>query len=196
MMIEAHPLYWPQGQERTISFLRQQSKFKSTFAVARDELLREVERLRGRCFRGGDPILSTNVALRQDGLPYANQREPDDPGVAVYFEYKKKQMCFACDKYRKVWENMVAIRKTIEAIRGIERWGSSDMMERAFQGFAALPPASDQAWWDVLGISRHAARHEIESAYRRRRSETHPDHGGNADEFHRVTRVYEEAVSA
>ena len=32
-----------------------------------------------------DLILSMNVDLRRDGLPYANYKEPIDPGVAVYF---------------------------------------------------------------------------------------------------------------
>ncbi len=109
--ISAYPLYWPEGWKR--SRHQENSKFKSGFGAARDEMLREIERLRGKYSRK-EPILSTNVGLRQDGLPYANQREPEDSGVAVYFEYNKQQMCFACDKYSRVWENMVAIRKTIE----------------------------------------------------------------------------------
>lgn len=193
-MIEAYPLYWPEGWKKTDQWNREHSKFKSTFAVARDELLREVERLRGRYYHGSDPVLSTNVTLRQDGLPYANQREPNDSGVAIYFEYKKKQMCFACDKYYKVWENMVAIRKTIEAIRGIERWGASDMMEKAFQGFVALP-SDGNSWWQILGLRRDATRHEIELAYKRKRSEHHPDRDGNAEMFNKVVNAYNEAVA-
>ena len=46
--IPAYPLYWPDGWERTPSYRRAWSKFKSTFAVARDELITEVERRRGR----------------------------------------------------------------------------------------------------------------------------------------------------
>jgi len=188
-MIEAYPLCWPDGWKRANPYNRDASKFKSTFAVARDELMAEIDRLRGRGINYGDAILSTNVALRQDGLPYANQREPDDPGVAVYFQYKKKSMVFACDKYRKVWENMVAIRKTIEAIRGMERWGASDMMERAFTGFVAI---SDNSWHSVLGVSQTANRDEVYMAYKRLRSQHHPDRGGNADQFNKVQQAYED----
>lgn len=192
MTIDAFPLAWPDGWKRTNSYARDASKFKSTFAVARDELMAEIERLRGRYHRSGDAILSTNVALRQDGLPYANQREPEDSGVAVYFEYKKKPMVFACDKYRKVWENMVAIRKTIEAIRGMERWGASDMMERAFQGFTALSSSSSSDWWNVLQVSRGANYEAVQKSYRSLRSQYHPDRpDGNSDQFDQVQRAWE-----
>jgi hypothetical protein len=66
---------------------------------------------------GSGVILSTNIALRNDGLPYANSREPNDPGVAVYFRYGKREMCFACDAYTTVRENAYAIAKSIEALR-------------------------------------------------------------------------------
>jgi hypothetical protein len=74
---------------------------------------------------GTGVILSTNIPLRNDGLPYANSREPNDPGVAVYFRYQKRDLCFACDAYTSVRENAYAIAKTVEALRGIERWGAS-----------------------------------------------------------------------
>lgn len=195
MTINAYPLAWPEGWKRTQREDRERSKFKSTFAVARDELMTEIARLQGRYHRGRDPILSTNVALRQDGLPYANQREPEDSGVAVYFEYHGKPMVFACDKYSKVWENMVAIRKTIEAIRGMERWGASDMMERAFQGFTALPDQSSGSWWSVLGVSSSCSPSEAEAAYRRLRSQSHPDRGGDATAFDRVQRAWDQYLA-
>lgn len=194
MMIEAYPLHWPEGWSRTRAWHRSQSKFKNSFARARDELLDEIERLRGRYHRSGDPILSTNVALRQDGLPYANQREPEDSGVAVYFKYKDKDMCFACDKYKKVWENMVAITKTIEAIRGIERWGASDMMERAFRGFVALP-ASTGHWSEILGVPRNASTEQVMQAYRQLAQQHHPDKAnGNADQFIKINQAKEAAL--
>jgi len=141
---EAYPLYWPEGWKRTE--YRRGSAFKiAAFGKARDLLLAEIRRM-----GGSNIVLSTNISLRNDGLPYAGQRNPYDPGVAVYFLHKKRQMSFACDAYRKVEENAYAIAKTIEALRGIERWGASDMMERAFSGFKALSAATSRAWWDVL----------------------------------------------
>ena len=46
---------------------------------------------------------------------------------------------------------MQAIAKTIEALRGINRWGTGDMMEAAFKGFSALPaPDTNKPWREVL----------------------------------------------
>lgn len=191
-MIEAYPLHWPDGWTRTPSHLRDHSRFKSSLAKARDELLDEVRMLRGRYHHGNEPVLSTNIELKLDGLPYANRRAPVDPGVAIYFKYNDKDMCFACDKYLKVWENMVAIKHTISAIRGIERWGASDMMERAFKGFVALEH-NHESWREILQVSTHATLDDCEQSYKRLRSKYHPDHGGTAEEFHLLNQAISNA---
>jgi hypothetical protein len=53
-------------------------------------------------------------------------RARDDVGVAVYFSYRNQQRCFACDRWNRIQDNMQAISKTIEALRGIERWATGD----------------------------------------------------------------------
>lgn len=122
-------------------------------------------------------MLSTNLPLRRDGMPYAGVKAPADPGVAVYFERKGLQMVFACDRFRTVASNMRAIQRTIEAIRGIERWGASDMMERSLQAFEALPPPG--SCWSILGLKPGAKTAEIEAAYRKQAMTAHPDRGGS-----------------
>ncbi|RUU07140.1 J domain-containing protein, partial [Mesorhizobium sp. M7A.T.Ca.TU.009.01.3.2] len=174
-MAEAYPLHWPAGWPRTKS--PKSSRFDVSMAQTRDGLFAEIARLGGRYV-----VLSTNVPLRQDGLPYANRAEPMDSGVAVYFERKGKQMVFACDQWTHVKDNIRAIEKTIEAMRGIERWGASDMLERAFSAFEALPaPGSTpkREWWQVLGVPKTATKEEITAAYRKRAAEAHPDTGGS-----------------
>lgn len=109
---EAYPLAWPAGWPRARR--KSSAAFNLSFAKGRDELMREL-RLMGARY----PVLSSNVPLRRDGLPYAAQREPDDPGVAVYFMWQGKQMTFACDRWDKVKDNVRAIGKTIEALRGV-----------------------------------------------------------------------------
>src|SRR5689334_21722729 len=101
-MIEAYPLYWPAGWKRTRSSAR--SKFKTGFGAACQFLLWEIERMGGH-----RPIISSNVPLRNDGLPRANMPEPQDRGVAVYFKYQGKDMVFACDQYHKTCDNIYAI---------------------------------------------------------------------------------------
>ena len=184
MSAQAYPLQWPEGWPRTAR--PESSRFKVTPGLARDCLLEEIRRLGGTL-----PIISTNQPLRQDGLPYASRRDLDDQGVAVYFTYKKRQMVFACDQWRTLAENMQAIRKTIKALRGIERWGASDMMERAFTGFEALRDQNSGKWWRVLGVAQDAPRATVESAYRAARARAHPDKGGSAEQFNRVQKAWE-----
>ncbi|MBN2760857.1 MAG: hypothetical protein JXQ79_10180 [Rhodobacteraceae bacterium] len=161
-MTEAYPLQWPQGRARTPAHLRIASRFDMTPDRARRELRAEAER------HGQSVVISTNVELRPDGEPYANRRQPTDTGVAVYFVRKGRAVCFACDQYQRVWENMRAICKTLEAMRGIERWGSAEMLDRAFTGFEALPPPAESmvGWWTVLGVSQTATAQEIKDAWR------------------------------
>lgn len=195
MTAQAYPLHWPDNWPRTHRDDINHSRFDTSMAVARDSLMREIELL------GGDyVVLSSNVRIRQDGLPYANDREPEDAGVAVYFRYQGEQMCFACDKYWYVRENVQAIRKTIEALRGIERWGASDMMQRAFKGFLELPApgqTSVRSWREVMGIAENI--HDLDyvkHVYRRLSAERHPDRGGSTDAMAELNRAWEQAQDA
>lgn len=180
---EAYPLYWPEGWKRTA--YRRRSAFKvNGFGRVRDLLLAEVRRMGGSSI-----VLSSNITLRLDGLPYANQAQPSDPGIAVYFMHKKRQMTFACDAWLKVEENAYAIAKTIEALRGIERWGASDMMERAFTGFAALPAQASSTWREQLGFSAddRVVIAEVEERFRELAKLHHPDFGGDPAKFREIT---------
>lgn len=169
-MIEAYPLHWPEGWPRTKAPAH--SRFHPTngrHAVAQ-ALLAEIRRL-----GGGQVVISTNVRLRNDGLPYSGDRPPEDKGVAVYFNLKGRQMVFACDKWAKLEDNLRSIHKTIEALRGIERWGASDMMERAFSGFTALPDHTHRTWRQVLGVPAGAGLDECRAARAALMKQYHPD---------------------
>lgn len=175
-MTEAYPLQWPLGKPRAPYPKRSQFK-AGTFGKARDELFAELRRLNARSV-----VLSTNVALRQDGLPYSGRTPPSDKGIAVYFEMKGRSMCFACDKWDRIEDNVRAITRTIEAIRGIERWGGGDMVEQAFTGFTALPaPSKSKTWYDVMGCSPHSATDSVKTLYRDLARECHPDNGGDGE---------------
>ncbi|WP_321878432.1 J domain-containing protein [Paraburkholderia bannensis] len=176
-MTTAYPLQWPDGRSRTPSYKRAPASFSTTFAGARDNLIAEVRRLGGRHL-----VISTNVPLRQDGLPYARYATLDDEGVAVYFTLDGRQMCFACDRWNKVEHNMHAIVKTIDALRGIARWGTGDMMAAAFTGFSALPaPGASRTWREVLGLHSGERNMDIvRAAYRRLAQKHHPDRPGGS----------------
>lgn len=193
-MIAAFPLTWPQGWPRTPAHLVCKSKFDVKPEYTQRGMLLEIERLMGR-----DVVVSTNIKLRNDGLPYVGRRDPYDNGVAVYFNRGDKAMCFACDKYEQIWENMRAIQKTIEALRGIERWGASDMMERAFSGFTALPApgSTSRTWRDVLNIGPSADLGMAKAAYRQLSIERHPDKpGGSHDAMAELNAAWAQAQEA
>lgn len=200
MSVEAYPLQWPAGRARTGTYSRERAKFEVSFARARDNIIREVNLLTGGRL-GPEPytVISTNIALRRDGLPLASQRQPDDPGVAVYFTYKKRQMSFACDRWQRIEHNMQAIAKTIEALRGIARWGTGDMLEAAFTGFTALPsPSATRTWREVLGFTPtdYVSRDLVRAAYRRLASVHHPDKGGSDAAMAELNRAQDEALQA
>lgn len=190
--IEAYPLYWPPAWPRTEKPRR--ALFDTSFVVARDSLFDEL-----RLMGAKNIILSSNVELRRDGLPYAG-RTPDEPAVAVYFDREGVQQCIPCDKWNRVQDNIQAIRKTVEALRGLERWGAKSMVDAAFQGFKALPSSievsDNQAWWEILGVDSSANPIEIKRAYLHLAKRWHPDNpdGDNA-RFKRIKAAYDQAIS-
>lgn len=177
---EAYPLSWPGDWTRTPLVERKGWRaFKVSLHKARKDLLHELDLLGAERV-----ILSTNVPLRKsDGMFYVNV-EPIDPGVAVYFERKKKPQVLACDSYDGLTANVRAVGLTAAALRSIERYGATELLERAFTGFKALPAA--KPWHEILGVQPTATNGEIEQAYRREIFKRHPDRGGTAEAIHEL----------
>jgi hypothetical protein len=185
-MIAAFPLQWPIGQQRTVTGRRQPSRFKLSLTSSRDDLLRELDLLGAK-----DVVISSNLELRRDGLPYADSREPQDPGIAVYFERNKKPFVIACDTYTKATHNLRAVGVTVEALRTIQRHGASSMLEQAFTGFAALPAAGEKKkWWEVLGVPERATTNEVRSAYFDLSQIHHPDRGGSRERMAEINDAF------
>lgn len=178
MKHEPYPLEWPIGQARTPASRRRRSQFKHLqWGRARDLLLDELGRM------GAERVtISTDVRTRGDGVFYASAREPDDPGVAVYFRRRGRWYSLACDSYLKLAENVRALGATVEALRRIERHGASDLLEQALSGFAALPAAIAvrPKWWESLGFDAPPTSLKVARLrYRSLVAEHHPDKGGD-----------------
>ena len=194
----AYPLSWPVGWRRTQRQYRQRSNFskaRNALSVA-EGTKRVLDELR----RFGVPdykvILSTNIQVRLDGLPYSNQKEPQDPGVAIYWKRQGKDQVMATDTYDRVADNLAAIAASLEAIRAIERHGGSQIMDRAFLGFTALP--APEQWRDVLEMPQDAPTHKTvrevaRDHYMRLAKKHHPDNGGNAEQMARINRAWSDA---
>ena len=192
--ISASPLFWPHGQSRTKH--RRPSQLSVPLAQSRARLLHELKLLGAT-----NVIISSNLELRRDGLPYADSREPDDPGIAVYFDRKAngretRPFVIACDSYTKAVSNLRAVGVTVEALRTIARHGASNMLEQAFSGFAALPPHTSVAkpWWEVLGVDVDATQNEIRAAFLALSKIHHPDvEGGNHDRMAEINEAFRQA---
>jgi hypothetical protein len=205
--ITANPLCWPPGWKRTKSPAT--AKFRKgvggwkcdegarTYQSAkRIEVGEGTRRVLAELKTMGVPswnvIISSDLRLRNDGLPYATQATQHlDQGVAVYWKDRKgNRRCMAIDRYDRIADNLAAIAATLEAMRAIERHGGAEILDRAFTGFAALPaPASEDEPHQVLGVDEHATVDEVEYAYRRLAQQSHPDKGGSADQMARINKA-------
>lgn len=197
------PLAWPAKQTRTETSKRKRAAFfsrirrgysygadrKHSIAESARELELEIKRMGGR-----DMIISSNLKIKSNGLPYSGQRNPDDSGVAVYFNWQKRDLVFACDKWLDVEDNLWAIVKHIEALRGQERWGVGSL-DQAFMGYMALPDPDARQWWEVLNVAPTARDEEIRAAYIHLAKQHHPDAGGDAAVFDQVQKAYDLAMA-
>lgn len=136
--IDAWPLAWPATWPRTD--YPERSRFGVSFAVARDELLYELDLLGAT-----DVVISSNVELRRDGLPYANRPEPIDTGVAIYFTIDSRQQCIPVDRWDRVKDNLRAAGLTIQALRGWSGGGRNTWSMRRSRGLRRCRLAEQQA---------------------------------------------------
>lgn len=180
-----YPLAWPDGRPRRKASERRPGKFRTEtgrglgeisplIAIAR--LQREIDLIDAHY-----AVVSSNLEMRLDGYPRLGQREPDDPGVAVYFQLRGRPYCLPCDTYQRVADNIAAVAAHIGASRAMRRHGVATV-EEMFAGFAALPsPAHERPWQQVLELHREQriTREMIEAAFRRLARERHPDTGGS-----------------
>lgn len=196
-MYDAFPLTWPIGWQRTQIGRRKSSRYQVSFGQARDDLVNEL------CLFGcniNNIVISTNVPIRRDGFPYSGMREPDDPGVAAYWVTKDgTQNVIACDAWRTVRENLRAVGLAVQGLRLIQRTQATEILQRAFSGFAALPATSSlPSWATVLGFSSVGGLtiEDVETAYRSCAMNLHPDRGGNHDAMVRLNQARDDAKRA
>lgn len=191
-VVTAYPLTWPDGWKR--------AKHRVRARFGEHSMSRAVREVLAELLRLGVPdwsvVISTNVELRLDGLPYSNQKPPADPGAAVWFTLGKlkERRVLAVDKWDRVEHNLWAIANHVGALRGQERWGVGSL-EQAFRGYAALPDPND--WRTILGLHGGEPSEEaIVAAFRRLSLERHPDTGGSAEAFVELVRARDAALKA
>lgn len=184
-MPEAHPLAWPVGWPRTT--VPQRSRFGDgegqTLSWARDELDRQL-----RLLGATDVVLSLNRGARRG----------DDQGAAVYFKLDGAPYCLPSDKWDRQGDNVWAIAKHIDALRGQQRWGVGSIA-RAFAGYRALTGVGERKpWFEVLGFRADSLPtiEELEKKVRELRLQHHPDRGGHGDQMAEINAAYTEGRKA
>ncbi|NSX14045.1 J domain-containing protein [Cupriavidus taiwanensis] len=210
-----YPLAWPAGWPRKTDSQRADARFgrqdkrtvnytngtslswstKKALTVS-DGVNRVLDVLARLGARPGSTVISTNVAVRLDGLPRSGQREPADPGAAVYWQDRAgAPRVMAIDQYRSVADNLAAIAATLEAMRAIERHGGAQILERAFTGFTALPsPGAARGWREIIGVpAGEQDLDAVRAAFRRRAQAAHPDRGGSHDGMAELTAAMRQA---
>lgn len=177
---EAYPLQWPSDWERTPNSKRTRPQFQPQFARDRDSVIKQLKRR-----YASNIVITSDLPLRNDGLPYANA-SCSDPGIAVWWVEKGREQVIACDRWQHVNYNLRAIDKSLEALRGLDRWGATQLVERAFAGFAALPSGepTKRPWRVVIGgIWPELPNEELlsiaKARYRAAMKTAHPDAGGD-----------------
>jgi hypothetical protein len=195
MTAKAFPLHWPQGFPRWKS-----SRARGAFRVDFDAALRNVRRsLEGFAKDSGKiveaPVLSSNLDLNPLTAPSGRQRI-DDPGVAVWFTWDGMQVCIPVDRYDSPAANLQAIHHILEARRVELRHGTLALVRATFSGFKALPAPEGEHWRDVLGLEGMPAPSVIQSAYKLKARDAHPDRiGGNAEAMARLNAARDAALA-
>lgn len=194
-----HPLKWPEGWTRTPADARDGGwAFKVLPSKAVDDLEYELTML-----GAADAVVSSWLAVSARGLRLDMARNKlDQPGVALRFVRSGREFIMARDLYRTPLGNLRSIGLAVAALRSLERHGGADMMDRAFEGFAALPPpgatARTRTWREVLDLAGFDGPKWVllagaEAAFKTKAKAAHPDIGGSADAMAELNTAIAEA---
>ncbi|SFR47766.1 J domain-containing protein [Halorubrum sodomense] len=190
-------LDWPAGFERTPAAERERNRsFEAALGATTKELATEMSRMDVDEWRGE----IANAHTKSNGLPLHNA-SPDDPGFVLRWVDDGEQFAVACDASPRLRDNVRTVLKWVHEtrMRGQRPVQTGDSEFAA----ARLPPgdngdgdvvagtATSQPAHEVLGVAPDASANVVESAARARKAETHPDNGGDRDEFQRVVEAEE-----
>lgn len=186
-----HPNVWP----KKVTANRKRSPFKWRWNEVMSDLERELRHLgAAKCSIALDLKFGE---IRNDGQPRADARART-PGVILSFTAKRlpgePAQVFPCDTFLTWQDNLVAIVRSLEKLRAVDRYGVTIAGEQ-YAGFKALPSGGESsAKMTPEQASDIIAEHsEIEAggilafpsvakmAARAAQRRTHPDTGDHAN---------------
>lgn len=174
---------------------RRSAPFRMTFDQSLALVRREVDHL------GGDvdvPFVLRMVCeprhVRKDGM-LRNDAWIGHPGVILSVRtWDAQQLEFATDRYEAWRDNVHAIGLSLEALRGVDRWGVTHGAQ--YSGFKALPAgttgfgsAADAELWMADALRRYDLPRNVSNsnAWRALAAHLHPDkHPERADDWHKL----------
>lgn len=181
MQISYRPIdRWPGEQTRN----RKASPFQASWDTTLDQLHHEL-----RCLNAKDVVFQ--VAFREDdfrktdGQPKTNARAAH-PGVILAFDSKYGPLKYATDTFTDFQSNVRAITLGLEALRKVDRYGITKRGEQ-YTGWKALPSAAASL------VARGQRLIEEHGGVTAALKATHPDHGGDPDDFHAVQSARQES---
>lgn len=193
---------WPDGMTvapirewpGTLTLRRQRSNFSASWSATLSLLNAELRHLGAR-----DRELLVAIRpedFRLDGKPRANAKQ-QHPGVILSFDAKVGHLSYAVDTFDRWQDNVRGIAKSLEALRMVDRYGTTKHGEQ-HRGFLAIESTAAPAGWATADV---ALGYLIDIAYRVEtftrhddpvrilrvaKRVTHPDTGGDPAEFQRV----------
>lgn len=189
---------WPGELTRT----RRSSPFSAGLTDTLKLLDREISNLtETRTQRQSAEVLVAIPAgdlWRLDGRPRA-QAVAEHPGVIFSLESRHGHLSYPCDTFTTWQDNLRAIALALEALRKVDRYGVTKRGEQ-YRGFLAIEATAAPAGFETAAAAREwlldligvkpATRSMWPSpklALRRAQQLAHPDMGGDAATFQRVS---------
>lgn len=139
--------------------------------------------------------------IRRDGLLRTDAKAR--PGVIVSFTTSLQQsLSYPCDRFDNWADNIRAIALALEALRKVDRYGVSGNGEQ-YRGWLALPSPNGDHWtkqqaWEFIATTIGAdpkcpipPHVYLERTLVTAERKTHPDTGGNPEDFKKVQQARE-----
>jgi hypothetical protein len=181
-------LDWPEGFDRTSPGERE--SYPHGFRVSRTSAFENIlEELRKMDARNVQVKTAAPHTVDNPHRPYAD-RDPDDPGVVIYFERDGQQFAVPCDRWDNLRDNAQAIAKYLDAKRALERYGvqtvESEFSTQALPSGDEDVVAGGEPPHEILEVSPDADEKVVRAAARELKKVHHPDQGGDGERLQQI----------
>lgn len=185
---------WP----GTLTRNRQHSRFRAPLADTLDLLAREIGCLTDTRTQRESAELLVAIPPTQFGTrgrPLA-RAQAEHPGVIFSIDSRHGHLSYPCDTFATWQDNLRAIAKALEALRMVDRYGVTKRGEQ-YRGFLAIEataaPSGFTSAEAAIDFIENVAGYgpvsmsSVATVLRRAQREAHPDTGGDAATFQRVS---------